>query len=246
MGTVVTFEVRHTEPDRARAAVAAATTWLHHVDRVFSTYRPDSDVRRLDRGDATEAECDPDVALILDLAEGIRVETDGYFDVRAGGRLDPSGVVKGWAVERASSMLADAGCHHHAVNGGGDVRVRGCAGPGTDWRVGLTHPLHPDAYCGAVHLADGAVATSGIYERGTHVLDPHRGRPARSLSAVTVVGPELVRTDAYATAALAMGPDALEWLSGLPRHEALLVDRAGRAVETPGFGRYRLDVAGAR
>lgn len=172
--------------------------------------------------------------------EHARGVTGGYFDVYAGGRLDPSGLVKGWAVEQASARLAAAGAPHTSVNGGGDVRLRGGAAPGRPWRVGLAHPLRRGTLVAVVEGGgDLAVATSGTAERGAHVLDPWTGRPAVGLAAVTVVGPELGSVDAYATAAFARGPAAREWLEGLPGHEGLGVGLDGGGWVTSGFpGRW--------
>jgi thiamine biosynthesis lipoprotein len=245
MGTIVTFEVRNTTREDVWPGIERAAAWLQWVDATFSPFRDDSEISRLDRGAITEAECHPQVRHILALSEGLRVGTAGYFDVRATGRLDPSGVVKGWSIETVSEMLAAAGWGDHLIDGGGDIRVHGRAGTDSDWCVGITHPLRVDAYCAAVHLGAGAVATSGTYERGLHIIAPHRGCAAVDLASVTVIGPELTMTDAYATAALAMGPAAPTWLEGLVDHEALVIDTDGRGWETSGFGRYRLEVSAA-
>ncbi len=243
MGTIVSFEVRGIPPEVANPAIRRASAWLHWVDKTFSTYRADSDIRRLESGLLTEEAAPAEVRYVLALCETLRLVTDGYFDVRAGGRLDPSGVVKGWSIERASEILIAAGCTDHVINGGGDIRCHGRAGPDADWQVGIVHPLRLDAYCAALQLEEGAVATSGTYERGFHVIDPLRGRPATDLAAVTVIGPELTLTDAYATAAMAMGLAAPAWLEGLADHEALVIDANGRGWETSGFGRYRRQLA---
>ncbi|HWG74489.1 MAG TPA: FAD:protein FMN transferase [Acidimicrobiales bacterium] len=255
MGTVVTVEVRAgarrrqllaTESEAtAQSAIDQVIAWMHWVDATFSTYKPESEISRLERGDLTTAECHPLVREVLALCDRLRAETGGYFDARAGGHLDPSGVVKGWSVERASTLLAAAGWADHAIDAGGDVRLRGAAGAGRPWQVAIRHPLHLDAFCAVVGLDEGAVATSGTYERGFHVIDPHRGLPATALAAVTVVGPELTVTDAYATAALAMGDDAPGWLAALADHEALVIRTDGTGWATPGFERYRLDRPGA-
>jgi thiamine biosynthesis lipoprotein len=164
------------------------------------------------------------------------VETDGYFDVRADhGWLDPSGLVKGWSVERASALLARAGSANHCINAAGDVRVRGEAEAGRPWQIGVLHPQHPDALTAVVAVTDAAVATSGTYERGLHVFDPHTFLPADALASVTVVGPDLTFADAYATAALARGLAAPAWLSSLSGHEAYVVDAGGHVWSTPGF-----------
>jgi FAD:protein FMN transferase len=180
--------------------------WLEWVDATFSTYRAGSEISRLDRGELALADVHPLVREVLERCEALRVETGGFFDARAGGRLDPSGYVKGWAVARAA---ARADGNRFFIDAGGDVVARG--GP---WRVGIRHPLRSDRFADVIELTDTAVATSGTYERGPHILDPHTGRPARGPMSVTVVGPDLGTADAYATAAFAMGAAGPRWTAG--------------------------------
>src|SRR5215208_4811037 len=156
--------------------------WLRFVDATFSTYRADSEICRLDRGELAVRDAHPVVREVLARCERLRVRTGGYFDARAGGRLDPSGLVKGWAVDRAGALLAAAGARRFCVNAGGDVLVRG--GP---WRIGIRHPLRPDRLAAALEVRDAAVATSGGYERGEHIRDPVGGGAARGALSVTVV-----------------------------------------------------------
>lgn len=247
MGTGFSFqiEVPDGEESVAGAAIVEAVRWLHWVDATFSTYRPDSEISRLANGDLAEQDCHPEVRSVLDLAEQLRVDTDGWFDIEAGGRLDPSGVVKGWSIERASEILAGHGCTDHLVEGGGDIRMRGAPSPGSSWRVALVHPFALGSFCAVLAPAGlGAVATSGTYERGFHVIDPHSGRPVRHTVAATVIGSDITTADAYATAALAMGGErAIAWLEPRPGFEAMVIDHLGRAVETSGFARHRLEQA---
>lgn len=99
-------------------------------------------------------------------------DTDGYFDAYATGRWDPSGYVKGWAAQVASDRLVAAGAGQHCLNAGGDVRVRGHSSSGQPWRIGVRHPWDASATCLVLTGTDLAVATSGVYERGHHVLIP--------------------------------------------------------------------------
>jgi FAD:protein FMN transferase len=240
MGTVVSFDVRFAEESQRepmRAAVADAVAWLHRVDDVFSTYRPDSQVSRLGRGELRLADCDGDVAEVLELCAQVGRESDGYFSSTYGGRLDPTGLVKGWAVQRASELLGKAGAMHHLVNGGGDIQAVGGCAPGIPWQIGIAHPLERGALASVVRLSDGAVATSGIAERGAHVLDPFTGQPAVSLASVTVIGRDLIRSDAYATAAIAMGDRAHRWLRGCDDYEAFAVAADGSGWWTSGYPR---------
>ncbi len=229
MGTVFSIDVR--APGVEAATVSEAVRWLHWVDATFSTYRADSDISRLQRGTIALSDCAPEVAQVLVRCAELAEETDGYFDCRYAGALDPSGYVKGWAIERASDLLVAAGSVNHCVNGGGDVQCVGSAAPGRPWRVGITDPLRPGRLVGSVAGHRLAVATSGVAERGRHLIDPHLGRRPAAFASVTVVGTQLAEVDAYATAAFAMGERAVQWLHGKGL-TALLVDAAGRLVET--------------
>lgn len=240
MGTVVSFDVRFAEESaRApmRTAVAEAVSWLHRVDDVFSTYRHGSQVSRLGRGELRLTDCDADVAEVLELCAQVGRETRGYFSSMYGSRLDPTGLVKGWAIQRVSERLSAAGSAHHLVNGGGDIQAVGGSAPGVPWEIGIAHPLQRVAFAGVVRLTDGAVATSGMAERGAHVIDPFTGQPALALASVTVIGSDLIRTDSYATAAIAMGDRARQWLEGCAGYEAFAVGVDGMGWSTSGYSR---------
>ncbi|MFE4830413.1 FAD:protein FMN transferase [Streptomyces sp. NPDC056672] len=236
MGTVFSFDIRDPRTPAIEAALAEAVDWLHHVDEVYSTYRPDSAVCRLARGDLKLDQCSAEVREVLALCKRAVRTSGGWFSHLAGGVLDPSALVKGWSVERASQILHEAGAHHTCVNGGGDLRLRGEAAPGVHWRVGVAHPLRPGHLCSVVTgRGDLAVATSGTAERGARVIDPHRGTPAECYASLTVVGTHLTMTDAYSTAAFAMGPTAREWLESLEGYEGFAVTPDGRSWRTTGF-----------
>ena len=222
---------------RTATALKAAFAELRRADELFSPFKPSSQVTLLREGATSLERCDPDVREVLTLCERLRHVTAGYFDAYAAGpdRLDPCGVVKGWAAERASDILAVAGVPTHYVSAGGDVRLRGRPDGDRLWRVGIADPHRPGELLATIHSSALAVATSGTAERGAHVLDPHRGAPAVDLASVTVIGPSLTLADAYATAAIAMGAPALDWLDDLDGYEALLVDAAGEVSWTPGF-----------
>ncbi|MER6345440.1 FAD:protein FMN transferase [Streptomyces sp. NPDC001595] len=228
MGTVFSLDVRGGDPVTVRAALDEAVAGLHRADAVFSTYREDSQLSRLSRGELTVGECDPEVAEVLELAAEAERTSDGWFSTRYRGRLDPTGIVKGWAVERAARVLASAGASGVSVNGGGDVQLLGAPGSERPWRIGVSDPLRPGGLAAVVSAAgttELAVATSGSAERGAHIVDPRTGRSAvTDLLAVTVVAPRLTWADCWATAAFAMGSrQGLAWLESLPDVEALLI-----------------------
>jgi thiamine biosynthesis lipoprotein len=215
-----------------------AVRWLHWVDETFSTFRADSAVSRLGRGEISLADCPPEVASVLAACAEVAELSDGYFSVRPAGPLDPSGYVKGWAIERAAAMLTAAGSAEHSVNGGGDVQCVGDRGPGQLWRIGIADPLRPGSLALVVTGRDFAVATSGIAERGPHIVNPHTGQPATDLASITVVGSGLTLTDAYATAAFAMGSAARDWVESLDGYEAFAITAPGTDWQTSGFRAY--------
>src|SRR5262252_9308856 len=229
MGTVATVEIADPVEDADRL-VETVFDWLRDVDARFSTYRPDSEVNRLDRGELRPEDCSDDLRHVLDRCTELWQETDGYFDPYATGRFDPSGYVKGWSVQRASELLSASGAPNHLVDVGGDIQTRGRPGPESLWEIGIRHPFSPAQVCFVLAGTDLAVATSGTYERGYHVVNPLTGTLARDLRSVTVVGRDLGTADGYATAALAMGrPGALTWLAGLDGYEAGVVTADGEA-----------------
>ena len=116
-----------------------------------------------------------------------------------------------------------------------DMVLRGGALPDPWWRVGIQHPSLPDRIARVLLVAGLAVATSGTYERGEHILDPHTGGPPAGVLSVTIVGTDLATADAYATAAFAMGSGAVAWTSVLPGFEALTILADETMVVTPGF-----------
>jgi thiamine biosynthesis lipoprotein len=240
MGTVVSFDVRTPAPAATiSTAIDEAVTWLRWVDDTFSTYKQNSEVNRFDRGELALEACCAEVRTVITLCRSFNKETSGFFDAWAGPRFDPSGVVKGWSIERASDILCHHGLSDHAVDGGGDIRLRGSPFIGGRWTVGVKHPLQRNGYAAALSVSAGAVATSGTYERGLHVLDPFTGRPAAGLVSATVVGPELTTADAFATAALAMGVRAPDWLLTLNGYEAQVITPKGTGWSTPGFTHLR-------
>lgn len=230
MGMPVRALVRDAVP---AAALDGMFAWLRRVDATFSPYRPESEISRLCRGALSPADADPLVREVLDRCEALRIETGGAFDVRHAGALDPCGLVKGWAVERAAARLTAAGARDFCLDAGGDVAARG--GP---WRVGIRHPRRRDRLAAVLSVGDAAVATSGAYERGAHITDPRSGRAARGVASVTVVGPDLGTADAYATAAFALGAGGPAWTARLDGYDAMTVVAGDRVLSTPGFARH--------
>jgi thiamine biosynthesis lipoprotein len=242
MGTMVSILV---EPPLVREGIIQEVVdGLHDVDARFSTYKPESEISRLIRGELSEENASLDVRQVLAACDHLATVTGGAFDARqhrADGRIDPSGYVKGWAIEEAAWLLDAAGARNYSINAGGDIVARGLAATGRPWRVGIRHPDRADRVAAVLEVSDRAVATSGDYERGDHVTDPRTGRAASGLRSVTVVGPRLAITDAYATAVFAMGLVGLTWLTADGRaddYAAYAITDDGRAVWTEAMDRY--------
>jgi len=196
MGTAISLHIADPLPVPELERLADRVfDWFHEVDRRFSTYKADSEVNRLQRGELDAAAGSPDLRDVLDAA----------------------------------------GAGNHCINAGGDLRVRGRPAPGEEWRTGIRHPWEAQEVCWVLAGTDLAIATSGTYERGFHVIDPYRGEAAKELRSVTVVGPDLGRADAYATAALAMGRAGLDWLARLEGYESGVVTEDGRAFRSAGL-----------
>jgi thiamine biosynthesis lipoprotein len=237
MGMPIVVDVR--DDGVPADAVERAFDWFREVDEIFSTYKESSDISRLNRGELSLGDAHRDVRTVLALCEEMRLATNGYFDVHASApdSIDPSGLVKGWSVDRAAELLEEAGARNYAINAGGDMRIAGRAVPELDWRIGIEHPLERDRIAAVVATGHGAIATSGAYIRGEHVLDPHTGQPPTGVLSVTITGPVLAVADAYATAAFAMGESGPRWTARLRGYEALTIFADERVLSTPRFPR---------
>jgi FAD:protein FMN transferase len=232
MGTVIAIDVRDRGiPEEVLDSVFA---WFHEVDARFSTFRSDSEISRLGRGELRVSDCTRDVREVLFLCEEVRRISEGCFDIWQGGRCDPSALVKGWSVERASLLLKAAGARNYFINAGGDIVASGRPAPDRNWRVGIRHPEQTDRLAAVLSVTDLAVATSGTYERGEHIVDPRSGDPPTGLLSMTVIGPSLAYADAYSTAAFVMGADGASWVAAIEGYEALAITDQRRTTWTPG------------
>ena len=246
-GTVIgVTTARPVDPD----LIDPVFTWFHRVDDLFSTWRPDTEISRLARGELRLDDASTEVRAVLALCDEVRAVSEGAFDITVGadprvapraglGPIDPSGLVKGWALERAADSLAEGGVTDFTVNAGGDVLTRGRPAPGEEWRVGIQHPWERHKVAAVVAGIDIAIATSGRYEQGEHIIDPRTGTAPAGLMAVTVIGADLALADGYATAAIALGEDGMQWLAQLPGVEAMGITDTREVVLTDAFAHYR-------
>lgn len=242
MGLPMSVHVRGPQAKEPQVAEAVETAFsaLRADDRLFSTYRSDSAVSRVQRGDLRLSDAGPRMATVTALCEEAAERTDGAFSAWLPGPVgrpsfDPTGLVKGWAVEQAfdwlTERLAALEAHDVLMSAGGDIVVACTRTDSPDWSIGIEDPRDRSRLLMKVPMRRGALATSGIAARGQHIVDPATGRAPTSLLSATVIGPSLTWADVYATAAFVKGADATSWMSTLVDHACVLVGADG-AVHT--------------
>lgn len=235
MGLPVSVDVRRCAADIG-PVLDLGFAWLRAVDERFSPFRTNSEACRWDRGELALDDLSKDMIEVLDICLDYERRSGGAFRSRLPGRsLDLCGVVKGWAVQNMADLLIDAGARHFCINAGGDVVTAGEPEPGRGWWIGIRHPQRADRMCAVLRRGDGAVATSGNYERGQHILDGRTGAPARGLRSMTVLAADLTTADATATAAFAMGTDGIAWAAAEPGCLVFAVDEDYQVHQSPGL-----------
>ena len=239
MGMPVTIEV---VGDADGQVAEAVFRHFVDVDARFSPYKVDSELSAMNRGEIPWEAISPDMQDVLSLALLTRHETMGYFDIRRpDGRVDPSGIVKGWAIRNAARLIDSAGHHNYCVEAGGDIQCRGYNEQGQRWRVGIRNPFDSAQVVKVLVPGDCGVATSGAYDRGAHIYDPHTAKAASDeIASITVIGPDIYEADRFATAAFAMGRGGIAFIESLPGLEGYAIDHGGIATMSSGFSRLAL------
>jgi len=213
---------------------------LTEIDERFSTYKDTSEVSRCNRGELPEADYSDDLKEVLALAENAKHATDGYFDVRRpDGKLDPSGVVKGWALKKASEFLDEEGVKNFMLDGAGDIASQGVSLDGTPWSVGIRNPFNHEEIVKVLYPKGKGVATSGTAVRGAHIYNPLvPDAPLTDVVSVTVVAEDVLKADLFATAVFAMGTEGISFLEQYEGLEGYAIDKNGTATMTSGFLAY--------
>jgi thiamine biosynthesis lipoprotein len=236
MGMPVSVEV--IDPQVTPADLAAVYDYFTYVDEKFSTYKDTSEISAINRGELTLDRLSSDMRTIFALAEQTREDTHGYFDIRHNGVIDPSGIVKGWAIYHAAEILQRRGFKNYYVDAGGDVEVAGHNDQGQSWRIGIRNPFQPEEFVKIVGLNRGGIATSGTYIRGQHIYNPYQVGPITDIMSISVIGPNVYEADRYATAAFAMGRDGITFIENLAGFEGYLIDQNKQATLTSGFAGF--------
>ncbi len=239
MGMPIEIEIVGEGP-KVREALEAAFTYLVAVDTQFSTYKDDSEISRINRGEIAEADASERMKEVFGIAEKTKRQTLGYFDMRRPDALiDPSGIVKGWAILNAAAIIRERGFKDYFVNAGGDIAMAGKNAKGEEWNVGIRNPFNIHEIVKVVYPRGKGIATSGSYIRGDHIYNPHEPeKKVKDIVSITVIGPDVLEADRFATAAFAMGKAGIGFIEQLPGFEGYQIDAEGIATMTTGFGAY--------
>jgi len=236
-GTIVFIECDGLDKDSLENGINKCAEFFREVDEVFSTYKENSQVSKLRRGEIKISDCTEDLQEVWQLCLQAKELTDGSFDPWCvEGGFDPSGYVKGWASDKAIEILRSHGAVFIQVNGAGDLSLLG--GP---HKIGIRSPEDEKVILKIFELNGGAIATSGTYERGAHIRDPHTGLIAIGARSATVVGPDGGLADALATALIVSGRDGAVWFSKpkLAQYHAWVIDRNDDVAWSVGYGHDR-------
>jgi thiamine biosynthesis lipoprotein len=237
MGMPITVEIVDAQANQE--SLDAVFYYFEYIDETFSTYKEHSEISRINRREIGQAEYCPDMRTVLALSEVTRQETDGYFDIMRQGFCDPSGLVKGWAINNAAEILRQKGFENFYVDAGGDIQADGKNNLGQDWRVGIRNPFDIMEIVKVLSISYCGVATSGTYIRGQHIYNPKDSAPLiTDIVSLTVIGPNVYEADRFATAAFAMGRDGILFIENLDDFEGYMIDQNRQATFTSGFARY--------
>lgn len=224
----------------AETIINEAFAYLVTVDKRFSTYKENSEISRINRGEIDPLKASVEMREVFEIAEKAKKQTNGYFDIRRPDDLiDPSGVVKGWAIRNTARLIEDVGYKNYFVNAGGDIAMHGTNADGKDWSIGIRNPFNIDEIVKVVYPRGKGIATSGSYIRGNHIYNPHAPeKELREIVSITVIGPDVLAADLFATAAFAMEKQGIEFIEKLPGFEGYAIDAHGTATFTTGFAAY--------
>lgn len=240
MGMPISIEIA--EEKATQHDIDDAFRYFQRIDGIFSTYKEESEISRLNRGEIMLDEVSDEVKEVFDLSEKTRQETQGYFDIhRSDGTIDPSGMVKGWAIFNAAKLLERRGFRNFCVEAGGDIQTSGVNAKNEPWRIGIQNPFKQEQeIIKVVNLRDHeGMATSGTSVRGQHIYNPHSPHESiHDMVSLTVIGPNIYEADRFATAAFAMGKNGIHMIEERPGLEGYMIDAEGVATMTSGFTKH--------
>jgi thiamine biosynthesis lipoprotein len=221
MGLPVTVDIPKCSD---KSVFEAVFTRLHEIDERFSTYKSESEVSRFAAGKLSEDQRSSELKTVINNCHQAEGMTDGYFSAWAAGTFDPSGYVKGWAIAEAGKVIEKKSFKTYCIGAGGDILAR--SNSEKIWNIGIQDPTDKDKILNTLSISNGAVATSGNYERGAHIINPKTKKPSKELLSVTITGPDIIKADILATACFAMGKKAAEFMKSQSKYQVLIIRRS--------------------
>jgi len=221
MGMPITIDI----PDCDNEAVFETVfDRLRQIDERLSTYKSGSEVSRFIRGEITKKDLSTELKKIIKACKKAEVDTDGYFSAWAGDKFDPLGYIKGWAIAKAGEVIERQGYKTYCIGAGGDILAR--SDSDKVWNIGIQDPTNRYKILNKLSISSSAVATSGNYERGAHIINPKTKKLADHWASVTITGPDIITADVLATAAFAAGKNAPDLLKKHKAYRAILVAKS--------------------
>lgn len=236
MGMPITVEI--VDPKVTAETFDKIFFYFKLIDEKFSTYKQTSEISAVNSDKIKKSQHSADMKTVLKLCEKTKTETNGYFDISRGGKLDPSGLVKGWAIYNATEILKKDGFKNFYIEAGGDIQVSGKNSEGEIWRVGIRNPFNLKEIIKVVAVSSEGVATSGTYESGQHVYNPKTKSKVSEIVSLTVIGSNIYEADRFATAAFAMGKKGIMFIENLSGFEGYMIDNKKQATFTTLFEKY--------
>jgi len=235
MGMPITVEVVTGATDEI---IEGVFKYFQKIDEQFSTYKPTSEISKINNG-LPKSKWTKQMELIFSLCEETKALSNGYFDINHKGKIDPSGLVKGWAIYNAAQLLEGEGVKDFYIEAGGDIQVNGKNADNKAWEVGIRNPFNIDEIIKVVHLKTEGMATSGSYIRGQHIYNPHQpDQEIVDVASLSIIAANVYEADRFATAAFAMGKQGIIFIEQMPGLEGYMVDEDGIATYSSGFERY--------
>jgi len=213
--------------------------YFEHVNSVFNIFNKTSEISQINSGEIPKIKWSSEINEVIALCEKTKRETYGYFDHERNNRIDPLGIVKGWAIKKGSDHLLNKGYKNFYIDAGGDIQVSGHNNKGKLWTVGVRNPFNRFETVKTLLLTNSGIATSGTYIRGNHIYNPfHIEKPITDVVSLTVLGKNVYEADRFATAAFAMGKQGIYFIEKVADLEGYMIDRQGVATFTSGFQKY--------
>lgn len=212
--------------------------YLISVDEKFSPYKKKSEVSLYNEGKITKKDLSTEIKEVLELSEKTKNDTDGFFDITYNGKINPSGLVKGWAIYNASLILRKNGFKNFYVEIAGDIEIAGLNSENKKWSIGIRNPFKKEENIKILYLSNVGIATSGNYERGKHIYNPIKKMEADEIASLTVIGPNIYEADRFATACFAMGKKGIYFIENLSGFEGYMINNNGIAIFTSEFEKY--------